>query len=362
MTDEATIEPEPSRPPGPSRAVALTALALLAALFLGLGLVQAWRDAPTYDEPVSLAAGLTAVTRHDLRLNTEHPPLAKALASLPALFARPDIPDEAGWDQAHENRFTAAFVAANERDGTLRSTVFLGRMVPLALAVGTGRAVRPRRPPRRAHGGVWWRASWLTLPPVLGYGHIAGLDVPFAAALVFAALALDRHLSNPDDAHGGPGRPSRRVPACWCAPRGWSCSPWRSSWWPSPHGGRGADPRPGRAGAPRGVGGALGVATASSPPVDPTSASRRTRRRPWPRAVRLEPVRSSSRSAARSGGRRSTWPPCRRSTRDGLARQQVLGDASEESFVLGDYSEEPSAGFWPASLAGGTAPRWRRWR
>ena len=56
----------------------------MAAGFLGLGLRQAWTDAPTYDEPIYLSAGVTSLLGHDLRLNPEHPPLAKALAALPS--------------------------------------------------------------------------------------------------------------------------------------------------------------------------------------------------------------------------------------------------------------------------------------
>ena len=38
-------------------------------LFLGAGLYEAWADAPTFDEPVYVAAGLQAVLHHDLVIN-----------------------------------------------------------------------------------------------------------------------------------------------------------------------------------------------------------------------------------------------------------------------------------------------------
>jgi hypothetical protein len=72
--------------------VAFVVLALLSVQFFALGLVQASRDSPTYDEKYHLAGGVTALTDHQLRLTPEHPPLPKVLAALPALAANPVIP------------------------------------------------------------------------------------------------------------------------------------------------------------------------------------------------------------------------------------------------------------------------------
>jgi alkanesulfonate monooxygenase SsuD/methylene tetrahydromethanopterin reductase-like flavin-dependent oxidoreductase (luciferase family) len=51
--------------------------------FLFLGAIEAWRDSPTFDEPVFVSSGLTALRTGELSLNDEHPPLAKVLAVLP---------------------------------------------------------------------------------------------------------------------------------------------------------------------------------------------------------------------------------------------------------------------------------------
>ena len=72
-------------------------LAALCVQFVALGLVQAWRDAPTHDESYHLAAGVTGLTRHQLRITPEHPPLPGLLAALPALAARPVIPNGQSW-------------------------------------------------------------------------------------------------------------------------------------------------------------------------------------------------------------------------------------------------------------------------
>ena len=69
----------------------LIVLAVLAAGFLALGVAEAWADAPTFDEPVYVSAGLAAVLHHDVTLNDEHPPLAKMLVAIPLLWSNPPI-------------------------------------------------------------------------------------------------------------------------------------------------------------------------------------------------------------------------------------------------------------------------------
>src|SRR5439155_21858583 len=65
----------------------------LAILFVVMGLVEAWRDAPTVAESVEIVAGVTSLVRHDLRLMPERGVLTKVLPALPALIARPGVPD-----------------------------------------------------------------------------------------------------------------------------------------------------------------------------------------------------------------------------------------------------------------------------
>jgi 4-amino-4-deoxy-L-arabinose transferase-like glycosyltransferase len=168
---------------------------LAGAVFLGLGVVQAWRDSPTFDEPVYLAAGLSSLTTHDLRINPEHPPLGKALAALPALAAHPVIPKTAAWHEGKERVYSAQFVQAQIQAGKLQRVMFLGRLVPLleALAVAAVLYVLGRKLFGRA-AGVTAALLWLAGPLVLGLGHLNGIDLPFTLATALVALALVRVL------------------------------------------------------------------------------------------------------------------------------------------------------------------------
>ena len=171
----------------------------VAAGFLALGTAEAWADSPTFDEPVYVSAGLAAVLHHDLILNEEHPPLAKALAALPVLLTHPVVPANGRWSGNDEYEYGARFVAAQLAAGTLRRVTFTSRLVPLAetaavafvlYAIGSELA----GPVAGALGGVLWLAS----PVVLGIGHLDGVDVPFALAAALSSWALLRWLRSRD--------------------------------------------------------------------------------------------------------------------------------------------------------------------
>src|ERR1700683_3622968 len=175
--------------------LSLAMLAIGAAAFLALGVGEAWSDAPTFDEPVYVAAGLAAVLHHDLTLNDEHPPVPKVLAALPVLLVHPVIPGNGRWAGNDERSYSARFIDAQLSAGRLRRVMFAARLVPLAETAGVafavfGLASELLGPAAGAFGGLLWLAS----PLVLGIGHLDGTDVPFALAVVMASWALARWL------------------------------------------------------------------------------------------------------------------------------------------------------------------------
>lgn len=168
-------------------------LALLTATFLAIGLHQAGRDAPSIDEGVDLSSGVTTLVRHDLRLIPEHPPLPKVLAALPALLAHPKVPGGAAYREGRWFDASDDFIAANEAAGRLRPMLVWARAVVLFEAVGCAgllyvlgaRAFGP-------DGGALAAAAWLTTPYVVGFGHLAMIDVPFTLVVLLTAVLLAR--------------------------------------------------------------------------------------------------------------------------------------------------------------------------
>jgi 4-amino-4-deoxy-L-arabinose transferase-like glycosyltransferase len=173
-------------------------VAALCVQFIALGLVQAWQDAPTYDESYHLAAGVTGLTRHQLRITPEHPPLPGLLAALPALAGHPDIPSGRSWRSGYSEGYAREFVAAQSRAGKLQRVTFLGRLLPLAEGVAV--ALLAYALAKRLFGraaGLLAATVWLTLPFTLGLSHLNSVDVPFALTTLVFSLALLWYVRGP---------------------------------------------------------------------------------------------------------------------------------------------------------------------
>ena len=173
-------------------------LAALSLQFTVLGLIEAWNDSPTIDEPLYLASGVTTLTRHQLRFNLETGPLPKVLAALPVLAARPVIPKGESWKTGNGPEVSREFLAAQARAGKLRRVMFLARTVSVAEGVLVGIIAYALA------AGLFGRVAgllaaglWLTTGYVLGMTHLVGIDLPNALFTLLACLCLSRHLRQP---------------------------------------------------------------------------------------------------------------------------------------------------------------------
>lgn len=204
LRDQAPPAPVAGDPPERdrpllTRAVALGLVALFAVPFTVLGLLQSHRDGPTWDESIYLNAGLTALDQREIRINFEHPPLAKVLSAWPALLADPVIPTGAAYQRGDQWEATRQFNDANQEAGTFDELVALGRLVPLAVGVATGfllyalgAAVFGRA------AGLLAAGLWFTSPFALGLSHVMSIDAWSAFTALLVALALVRALRRDD--------------------------------------------------------------------------------------------------------------------------------------------------------------------
>ena len=167
-----TVLPASRRPEGVRRrrqlGLAVVVLTLIG--FLILGGFEAWHDSATFDEPVYVSSGVAAILHHDLADNAEHPPLFKVLAALPVLAVGPVVPADGHWNVNNERTYSARFVEAQMRAGTMHRVTFASRLVPLLEcgAAGPG-ALRTGLPPLRCVG----RASW---------PRCCGCSIPWSSA------------------------------------------------------------------------------------------------------------------------------------------------------------------------------------
>jgi len=170
----------------------------LALIFLASGLIEAWRDAPTVDESIDIAAGVTGLVRHDLRLMPEHGVLTRVLPAVPALLAHPVVPDGPGYKSGDWFDHTDEFVRANTAAGRLHRVVFLSRLVPLVegLAIAWLLYLLGARLFGES-AGVLAAGLWLTTPVFVGIGHLVSIDVAFTLATLGVSLALLNFLEAP---------------------------------------------------------------------------------------------------------------------------------------------------------------------
>jgi hypothetical protein len=187
-----------ARPSVPRVGLHHVVLVLLVVQFAVIALVEASRDSATVDEAVDVASGITTVVRRDFRMNPEHGPLPKVLSALPALVARPIVPDDDTYRSGAWFDYTDRFIAENRAAGRLDDVLFLARTVAIAqgLAVALLLYVFGRR--LAGHwGGTLAAALWLTAPVAIGFSHFAMIDIAFTLALLTLSYVFLRFLDGP---------------------------------------------------------------------------------------------------------------------------------------------------------------------
>ncbi|MCU1426916.1 MAG: hypothetical protein JWL83_916 [Actinomycetia bacterium] len=168
-------------------------LGVATALFFVIALQQAWTDGPTFDEGFTLVGGVTALTRHDLRIVPQHPPLGKLVAAIPVLFLHPRIPSGRIWTAAAHHRadytFVRVFMNGERTSGHLQRDLFAARAVDVLEAAAVAWVIAMLG--SRLFGsfaGVFGGLLWLANPFVIGIGHLDGIDMPATLTVVLLAL------------------------------------------------------------------------------------------------------------------------------------------------------------------------------
>jgi hypothetical protein len=171
---------------------------LLAGLLLVLMAVLAGsaarRESVTVDEVSHIGAGVSYLQKLDLRLNPEHPPLAKVLAALP-LVLRGVHADYSHISWTFSEKFFPAFTGQwvfgewlLEKWNEPRTVLAWARLSMLLLALGLGCAVYVYA---TRLGGMWGGLLCLTAyvssPAFLTFGPLVHTDI---AVTLFSLLAL----------------------------------------------------------------------------------------------------------------------------------------------------------------------------
>ena len=119
-----------------STKLALVVLAVMAALMLG----SVWNDSATMDELAHIPAGFGYVKKLDYRLNPEHPPLIKVLATLSAdLLVRPYFPtDTKAWRQDINGQWDQGRIFLYESGNDADRILFFARLPVILISLALG--------------------------------------------------------------------------------------------------------------------------------------------------------------------------------------------------------------------------------
>jgi hypothetical protein len=171
---------------------------LAAGLLLGqmaLAMLLSSRDdAPTFDEPAHMAAGVGYVRFGQLRLNYEHPPLAKALAGVPLVLADIDLPDRATFARMAQTKLGQQILY--ERGNSAERVLLLARLPMMALALALALAIFGFARDLFGAGAALIPLGFATLDPnLLGHGRLVTTDVAVTLFLLLTVWAIWRAAS-----------------------------------------------------------------------------------------------------------------------------------------------------------------------
>lgn len=170
------------------------------AVFVLLACSSMARKSATYDEPIMLVSGARYLRTFDPAVNSENPPLLKALYALPTLAVghfRAAVDADAGlrhsYSMGDEFEFASKVLFA---DPGHRWLLFVCRLVPVALAVCLGLALhavcRARWNPAVATAVLWLYAL---CPNVLAHAQLLTPDLGCTLFVFLTALCLYRFLA-----------------------------------------------------------------------------------------------------------------------------------------------------------------------
>ncbi len=178
------------------RLVVLYCLLVLTVMLL-IEVASAVQESQTYDEAVHLASGLSYWRTGSFRLNPEHPPILKLLASAPLLLTPAKLPlDHPSWSGVDEWEFSDVFLYQNVLPP--QTMLLLGRLPIMLLSLLLGWWIF--KASREMFGNLGAALS-VTLyafdPNIVAHSRYITTDLGFTALAFFSIYRLTRLLQQP---------------------------------------------------------------------------------------------------------------------------------------------------------------------
>lgn len=172
-------------------------MVVLVLIFSLLAGGAAWRDAPTYDEPLHLATGYAYAVTGEYWLDPFHPPLIWLILALPLIMLRPAVEtDHPSWRQRIPSAFADVFLYHNQRPHEILlqaerwMNILLGVFWIFLMYYWAKQNVSPFAAKISAGALVFD-------PNVLAHTHLVTNDVGFSLLFLFTLFAAQRAAAKP---------------------------------------------------------------------------------------------------------------------------------------------------------------------
>lgn len=173
---------------------------LIMLFMLSVSVINARNDSPIYDEIAHIPAAYSYLTKHDMRLNPEHPPLLKDLAAFPLVFMHLNFDTtQSFWEEnPNDAEWNAGKYFLYQAGNNPEKIIFWSRLPIILLSLILGLFI------------FFWTkklagimAGFLALifyafdPNILGHNHYVTTDLGIAAFFTFALFYFIKFLKNP---------------------------------------------------------------------------------------------------------------------------------------------------------------------
>lgn len=174
--------------------------AFIIAVSVVLAFASVWDDSIIVDEVPHIGAGYSYLVKQDMRLNPEHPPLAKDLAAIPLLFVnlKQDVFDSKFWQTDINGQWNFGrrliFNSGNDADlikHLVKPPMLLFFILSAILIFKWGRKLYGDL------GGIIALVLFAFSPTVIAHSRFVTTDMPALFGVLLATYCLIRHFKNP---------------------------------------------------------------------------------------------------------------------------------------------------------------------
>jgi hypothetical protein len=174
-------------------------ITIIMAIFISISLLNASNDSATFDEVAHIPAGYSYLTKHDMRLNPEHPPLIKDLAAFPLLFLHLNFDTtQKFWTEDVNGQWDAGRSLLYQTGNNPDQIIFWSRVPIIIISILLGFFIFHWV---RGTAGIITGLIALTFycfnPNILGHNHYVTTDIGIAAFLTFSFYYFLKFIRKP---------------------------------------------------------------------------------------------------------------------------------------------------------------------